>query len=252
MKIYEGSLVHGGTRFSYLDNQIEGDDVLLLHGHCSFKEQFKSLMLKNKSHRYVALDLPGHGTSSLLKEYTPENILEKVLEFLNLYNLKPKKIVGHSLGGHLALWLMEHLNDIEITLLSTVPLNNDSFKFNPFKINKTTEVFSMDDIDVKALQARCKNLTKNKDLLDLIVQGFQLSDDKLRVSKFPSFYKKNNIDEIKLISKSNKPIPLYYGVNDEVINIDYLARVKKHIGENLILNSIDQEGHYFDTQKVVI
>lgn len=81
--------------------------ALFLHGWGSNKETFKTLTADfEEDYRCIAVDLPGFGASELPKEAwgVPE-YADFVRDFAAKLNVTPEVIVGHSLGGRIAVYL---------------------------------------------------------------------------------------------------------------------------------------------------
>ncbi len=86
-----------------------GRPVLLIHGNSLSSESFFEQLSRGpgKRHRLIAFDLPGHGFSP--RSTTPEksyrfgSYAKIVDELLRSYGLGNPVLVGHSLGGHIAL-----------------------------------------------------------------------------------------------------------------------------------------------------
>ncbi|WP_033161246.1 alpha/beta fold hydrolase [[Mycoplasma] collis] len=98
------------------------DKVLFLHGFGSsvtFANQVYSL--ENRDYDVIAFDFPGCGQSSENQEITIERYQEIALEFVKKINFKIKLVVGHSLGGASALYLLNH-NVVDYALLAA-PIN---------------------------------------------------------------------------------------------------------------------------------
>lgn len=81
------------------------DTVLLVHGWCcdrrTWAEQIHSL---SSRYRVVALDLPGHGRASRTRIlWTTDAFVEDTLAVVRTLGPAQWAIVGHSLGGHIAV-----------------------------------------------------------------------------------------------------------------------------------------------------
>ena len=91
-------------------DQGNGSPVLLIHGFCETKELWtdfeKTLSISN---RVISVDLPGFGESERLIEegMSIEDLADSVLELLERLNISETVIVGHSLGGYVALAMIE-------------------------------------------------------------------------------------------------------------------------------------------------
>lgn len=93
-------LAHG--RVSYLESG-EGESILFLHGlngnGGSWMEQLNSL---SGQYRVVAWDAPGYGESDLAGE-TVDALARVALEFMERTFTGPVHLVGHSMGGLVAM-----------------------------------------------------------------------------------------------------------------------------------------------------
>lgn len=97
---------------SLLDWQIKycvtggGPDVLLIHGWASSSRMWQRLMNDlSKEYRCVAVDLPGFGESDKPGEawYSIDNYVSIVARLIEALGLQAPAIIGHSMGGTIAL-----------------------------------------------------------------------------------------------------------------------------------------------------
>jgi pimeloyl-ACP methyl ester carboxylesterase len=87
----------------------KGDTIVLLHGFLENSTMWKDLIPKiSKSNRVISIDLLGHGDSGC-KGYvhTMEMMAEAVAVVLNNLNLDKVTLIGHSMGGYVALAFIE-------------------------------------------------------------------------------------------------------------------------------------------------
>ena len=100
-----------GTKVRVLDSvPVQRDAVLLVHGWggsvYSFAETIPAIAAAG--YRAIAIDLPGHGLSDKPKDdekYTTMALANAVLDVADALGLRRFSMVGHSLGGLLALEL---------------------------------------------------------------------------------------------------------------------------------------------------
>lgn len=91
---------------SYLRAGTAGRPVLLLHGWGAFKELWWSTLLALAPHyRAFALDMPGHGESPLVRHQHMQGLAEEIAAFCDAEELKRVTLIGHSMGGNIALEL---------------------------------------------------------------------------------------------------------------------------------------------------
>ena len=86
-----------------------GEPVVLLHGFLETIAMWKDLEPEfARTHRVVCIDLLGHGqTESLGYVHTMDDMADAVLAVLKHLKIKRAKVVGHSMGGYVALALAE-------------------------------------------------------------------------------------------------------------------------------------------------
>ena len=86
-------------------NLQKGDQtpLVLIHGFAGDSSIWKSLAMTFKNRRVIAIDLPGHGESPKLKINSFQDLARGVTDQLNRLGLDRFHLVGHSLGGAIAL-----------------------------------------------------------------------------------------------------------------------------------------------------
>ena len=97
-----------GTRMHYTVRGADGPAVVLIHGLMSSTDEWaKNMDALAQVHRTWAIDLIGFGYSSRLAEpkYSCKYLANSVHEFLDRQGIARASIVGHSLGGAVALQL---------------------------------------------------------------------------------------------------------------------------------------------------
>ncbi|WP_426432049.1 alpha/beta fold hydrolase [Winogradskyella sp. HB-48] len=87
----------------------KGDTVVLLHGFLETIAMWKDLEPEfARTHQVICIDLLGHGqTESLGYVHTMNDMADAVLAVLKHLKIKRAKVVGHSMGGYVALALAE-------------------------------------------------------------------------------------------------------------------------------------------------
>ena len=91
-------------------DQGNGSPLLFIHGFCENKELWTDFeRVLNHTNRVITVDLPGFGESErLIEDNTKiEDLASSVLELLENLNIPEIVIIGHSLGGYVALAMIE-------------------------------------------------------------------------------------------------------------------------------------------------
>ncbi len=105
MKYY---IFHNGGKIYYSDSGT-GSPVILIHGYLESSEIWESFAGKLSAfHRVISVDLPGHGRSAIYGDcHSTELMAEAVKSLLDGLGIKKAFLVGHSLGGYVALAFLE-------------------------------------------------------------------------------------------------------------------------------------------------
>ena len=98
-------LVHDDVRIATRVDGSHDDTIVLIHGYPFAKEIWSAQIPElAKTHRTVALDLRGMGESSVVDgPYLMETLAGDVAALMDQLQVERATIVGHSLGGYVAL-----------------------------------------------------------------------------------------------------------------------------------------------------
>jgi len=81
--------------------------VLFIHGLGENLLTWQKVLdrLPQEKYRFLLIDLPGHGQSTAERrgEYSHRQLAEQLVEFLDVLSIEKMVVVGHSLGGTLAI-----------------------------------------------------------------------------------------------------------------------------------------------------
>lgn len=115
-----------GCALRITDTQIGERAIVLLHGYLESLDVWEDFQrLLKKQMRVVTLDLPGHGISQVKGPiHTMDFLADTVAGVMDELELPKATILGHSMGGYVALALLErHPERVEkIVLMHSTPL----------------------------------------------------------------------------------------------------------------------------------
>lgn len=107
------STIKSDVSLFYEDKGV-GQTVVLLHGFCGSHSYWKYVMDGLTSYyRVIAIDLRGHGQSAISEEsFTIDDMAEDVKLLLDSLEIERATIIGHSLGGYIALSFAERYDHL--------------------------------------------------------------------------------------------------------------------------------------------
>lgn len=88
----------------------EGKTLVFLHGFLESSSMWSFLQLNQLNSQSIFIDLPGHGKSALTDNSESPSIdfmAKEVLKVLNFLQIESYSVIGHSMGGYVAILLKE-------------------------------------------------------------------------------------------------------------------------------------------------
>ncbi|WP_425390279.1 alpha/beta fold hydrolase [Ekhidna sp.] len=223
----------GNSQVSYYDNLNQRDPTLLfIHGNSSSHQVFKYQIddeLLSKTFRIIAIDLPGHYNSKPFKnplDYCLEGYTKVISDLFDKLGLKESNttLVGHSLGGHIAIEILPLLKNLNgIVIFQAPPINSldtigkafpDILDGIPYQ-----SVVSSSELEsyVNCLTIKDQTLFK---------QWFKETDSNARLYLGQSVARQQFGDEIAIWNSFRGKKAIFHGSDDKLVNLDYLKSLK--------------------------
>jgi len=221
-----------GYKISYFDiNPNEKTTLLFIHGNSMSKELFNNQLNNEefKSYRLVSFDLVGFGESSSSEEPTKEynvpfyaELIRNVIQDLNLQNVY---LIGHSLGGHIAIEFAGHYGD-EINgfiAVGTPPLGIPADIPAAFQPNPVANILFQAKLSEEEIKSFSENIASPAHQSE-VVASIQSADPIAREKIGESIINQNYLDEIIVLKEVKMPYALIYGGDDKLCNPDYFSK----------------------------
>jgi len=136
------NLQYKGINIFYTDNG-NGNTVVLLHGFLENSTMWREFIPElSKKNRIITIDLLGHGKTDCLGYiHTMELMADVVKQVLNHLKINKATIIGHSMGGYVALAFAENYPEMvkSVCLMNSTP-NEDS---KERKINRDRAIIAV-------------------------------------------------------------------------------------------------------------
>ncbi|MHA1913673.1 MAG: alpha/beta fold hydrolase [Promethearchaeota archaeon] len=225
----------GNNKIAICESEGEGQDVLLIHGNSLSSKSFTKQLEGSVGLKYhiFALDLPGHGDSSPFEDprnfYNLPGYASVVAELIQHLNLSKLVLVGHSLGGHIALEVSEISSEvIGIIIFGTPPLGI------PPEIN---QAFLDHRLEPSLL------ILEGAEIPQIFIDDFNNTDPNARKFLIRNTAKNNFKDELEIVKNMKIPLAIIHGAQDRVINLNYINDVYVPTLWKNEIQVIDNVGH---------
>lgn len=215
----------------FYNSQGSGNALVLLHGFLESTSMWRGVVEDFKAtHQVITIDLPGHGKSGCFAEiHTMEEMADVVVHVMDALEIKSATIVGHSMGGYVALALLELFEervDKFVLLNSTTEADDPERKKNR---NRAVEVLE-----------RNKESYVRMSLTNLYTEGAriqfaaEITQQKLEAAQFPKeglqaahLGMRDRIDRTSVLASFTRDKYIIAGEEDSIAPLKSLVQIAK-------------------------
>ena len=220
---------------SYLDNDKSSVfTIVFLHGNSSCKETFKKQFADSNLNEYrlIAIDLPGHGQTKVKEDpcanpqiYSFDYFHQITLDFIEALEIKNIVLVGHSLGGHIAINTARRTPQVcGLVISQTPPL--DTMEQASLGFNTTTTVLETlynpaatpDQIE-KVIDV----FTQSSELKSELRTSWQHTDPQFRINFSTSLVPGYEAKEREALSRTQSPWLILESKDDICMQHNYFT-----------------------------
>jgi pimeloyl-ACP methyl ester carboxylesterase len=251
-----------GTTIAYTDQGKGPETLILIHGLGSYLPAWnKNIEDLSKNYRTIAIDLPGYGKSQ--KENIQVSMAayaQTVLQLMDKLKIKQAVLVGHSMGGQIAITAALQAPERVKKLVLAAPAGLETFTEQQKQLFKMT-------VTPESVQ----NTSPDKAAANIKINFYQMPadaqfmvDDRLQMATSPDFANYSKavaasvaamIDEPvhEKLPQLQSPALIIFGEQDALIPNKYLnptltIQAVAAIGKEIIKNSevvlLPQAGHF--------
>lgn len=221
----EKFIMAGSTPIHIADSQHGDKCVVLLHGYLESMlvwDEFSALL--KESVRVVTIDLPGHGVSMVAGPvHTMEYLAECVALTMEALGIERYSIVGHSMGGYVALAMVEkYASRLESVVLLSSTTSADSQE----KCDRRRREIELIKAGKKNMLARLvphagfapENVKRLKDYIEDIGELILMTEDEGVIAILGGMIERKSRGE--LLRQSGVPHMFIFGRHDYYIPVE--------------------------------
>jgi len=241
-----------GLQVRYSDRGSGDSVILLLHGFGGDLDNWMfNLGALSEKHRLLALDLPGHGKSSKTIIDPSINGMEKfVSKFLELLDLTSVNIVGHSMGGAIAIQMMlDHPQTVKsITLIGSAGLGTN---INNDYLNRFVEYQTPQEMTRVLQQLFADKSLVSHQLVEEILNYKRMDGVETALKALSETLKSLGQQTILAdnLVASGKPVLLIWGREDQIIPVSHAENFSAAAGTNVKIEIFESAGHMVHMEK---
>jgi pimeloyl-ACP methyl ester carboxylesterase len=126
-----------------------GETIIILHGLFGSRRNWAAIARKLAvNNRVLTLDLPNHGASSWTGSMSYELLSESISDFIVEHELKDATVLGHSMGGKVAMTLAltqpDLIKRLIVADIAPVEYHHDNFSV----------ITALESVDLKSIKTR--------------------------------------------------------------------------------------------------
>ncbi len=224
----------GDLAITVHESQGTGPSALFIHGNSAngltFKEQLEGPL--GQKYKIVALDLPGHGTSSRAthpaETYHMPGYARVVAGLAQQLGMTDAVLVGWSLGGHIALEAAKLLPQSRGIIIwgappvGIPPAMHMAFLPNPAMAGAFAAELTPEQITAFGEACLRPGAKPDADYFEAFAQTHGLA----RATMGGSIMTANYEDEVKIVQNLDKPLAILQGEREQLVNLEYLKSLQ--------------------------
>ena len=221
-------------RIGYRDSGGDGMPILLVHGVCGSKEVFEHQFTEPLTGRFrlIAFDLPGHGASDDAADpqqsYSIRALTDTTLDVMNYLRLQRALVVGWSLGGHIAMELMERFPErlAGVLTVGAPPLGRGTLAtLRAFKLRSDLLLARKKQFTTRDAE-RWQELCYGPEPDGLHFAAILRADGRMRPETSKSLLSGGMQDQRQLVATSPVPLAQVNGADDPILRAKYLQTLR--------------------------
>jgi esterase len=210
----------------------EGEPLVLLHGVFGSSDNWltQARMLSDRYHTY-ALDFRNHGQSPHDDRFDYPAMAADVLEFIESHKLQDPVVIGHSMGGKVAMNLAVAHPD-KVAKLIVVDIAPKAYDMRHYKILEGMQAVPIDQITTRdEADEALARFVEEPDVRQFLLKNVQRKPDggfkwKLNLPVIAANMEKIGVD-LQVQGTFDKPTLFVRGARSNYVNDDDVQRIRE-------------------------
>ena len=238
-------IIYNGKKIYYSKEGNGETAVVLLHGFGEDSSIWKNQIPHLVSYRLIIPDLPGTGPSEMIDDMSMEGLAEVIKKILEAENIYKCVLIGHSMGGYIALAFAEKYTG----MLSGLGLfHSTAFADSEEKIKtrkkgiqfiKDNGAFLFLKNMIPGLYSEKSKNTYSKEVDEHLETAKSLSNEAL-IAYYESMILRP--DRTNILKTSNVPILFIAGKDDAAVPLQDIL-TQSHLAEVSFIYILEHSGH---------
>jgi pimeloyl-ACP methyl ester carboxylesterase len=221
---------------------------VLLHGFLESSSMWQVLELEN-DFRTVKIDLPGHGLSNLDGIDSMRSMAQKVQEVLEFEQIIDYNLIGHSMGGYVALELMRLDSEVRKLVL----LNSNVWSDNASKKTDRKRVAELVQSKKEHFVSEAiPNLFLHQALFSDVIEELRLEAQQISAEAIArsSLAMASRTDYSEAVFNRELDVIVIQGDQDPIADKARMEQIMVHQPQNLHIVSSGHMAHWEATKAV--
>lgn len=210
-----------------------GPTIVLIHGNSTSSRAFERQLEGplGRTHRLVAIDLPGHGDSSFATDpartYTLPGFARVLVEVVRRLDLPRTIFFGWSLGAHVMLEASGELpRAAGFAMMGAPPLGFPPAMDRAFHPLPALGVAFREDPSEDELRQYQESMFRpGTPVPELFVEDFRRTDPRMRSGLAASVAPGGYRDEVEIVGHLAAPLAILHGAHERIVNRAYFAEL---------------------------
>lgn len=231
-----------------------GTPIVFIHGNSCDRQVFAGQLAcpRLQPFRLIAVDLPGHGDSSIGQvdatatyvTYSIPYYVQAINAFVEALCLEAPLVVGHSLGGHIAIALAQRINLLGLLVTQTPPIERVDDLASAFRAIPALHYLLSATPSDEQLEELVRAFTYAQPLPAWLFASLRRTIPACRQNLAASLVTHPPLNEVSIIRSLTCPVTIGISPHDRLVNEGYLSGLT--FGEKQDLRQVlfRRSGHF--------